>query len=81
MLRLRPRVLDYKERTADNTTKTQDKHECQCGKDFVRKGDFERLQGEFERLCAEFAQLKDDHEAKPKAKTTKKEVEEVEDGK
>ena len=72
------RVLDYKERTADNATKTSQKHECQCGKDFVRKVDFERLQGEFERLCAEFAHLKEDQEAKQKAKTTKKAVEEVE---
>ena len=72
------RVLDYKERTADNATKTTEKHECQCGKDFVRKVDFERLQGEFERLCAEFARLKEDQEAKPKAKATKKDVVEVE---
>ena len=73
------RVLDYKERTADNAPKTSQKHECQCGKDFVRKVDFERLQGEFERLCAEFAHLKEDQEAKPKSKTTKKAVEEVEE--
>jgi hypothetical protein len=72
------RVLDYKERTADNATKTSQKHECQCSKDFVRKGDFERLQGEFERLCAEFEHLKEECEAKPKAKITKKAVEEVE---
>ena len=68
------RVLDYKERTADNATKTPDKHVCQCGKDFVRKDAFEALQSEFEALRSEWEELK----AKPKAKTTKKAVEEAE---
>lgn len=69
------RVLDYTERTAENAPKTPQKHECQCGKDFVRKDAFEALQSEFEALRDELEQLK----AKPKAKIAKKSVEEVED--
>ena len=69
------RILDYTERTVDNAPKTPDKHACQCGKDFVRKDDFEALQSEFEALRSELDELK----AKPKAKTTKKTVDEVEE--
>ena len=69
------RVLDYKERTADNATKTPDKHECKCGDKFVLKKDFQALQSEFEALREELEELK----AKPKAKTAKKAVEEVEE--
>ena len=68
------RVLDYKERTSDNASKTPQKHECQCGKDFVRKDAFEALQKEFEALRSELDELK----AKPKSKTAKKAVEEAE---
>ena len=68
------RVLDYTERTADNAPKTLDKHVCQCSKDFVRKDAFEELQSDFEALRNELDELK----AKPKAKTVKKAVEEVE---
>lgn len=68
------RILDYTERTADNAPKTPEKHVCQCGKDFVRKDTFEALQREFEALRSELEELK----AKPKAKTVKKAVEEVE---
>lgn len=68
------RILDYTERTADNAQKIPDKHVCQCGKDFVRKDTFEALQKEFEALREELEELK----AKPKAKTAKKAVEEVE---
>ena len=68
------RVLDYKERTADNAPKTPDKHECKCGSKFVSKEDFKALQDEFEALREELEELK----AKPKAKTVKKAVEEVE---
>ena len=70
------RVLDYKERTADNAPKTPDKHECKCGSKFVSKEDFQDLQREFEALRGELEELK----AKPKAKTAKKAVEEVTDG-
>lgn len=69
------RILDYTERTADNAPKMPEKHVCQCGKDFVRKDAFEALQGEFEVLRNELEELK----AKPKIKTVKKAVEEVED--
>jgi hypothetical protein len=69
------RILDYVERTADNAPKTLEKHECQCGKDFVRKEDFDALQNEINALRSELEELK----AKPKAKTAKKAVEEVED--
>lgn len=69
------RVLDYKERTADNATKTPVEHKCTCSDKFVLKKDFQALQGEFDALRNELEELK----AKPKSKTTKKEVEEVED--
>ena len=69
------RVLDYKERTSDNTPKTPQKHECQCGSKFVSKEDFKSLQSEFEALKGELDELK----AKSKAKTVKKAVEEVEE--
>ena len=68
------RVLDYKERTADNAPKTPEKHECKCGDKFVLKKDFQALQSEFEALREELEELK----AKPKSKTAKKAVEEVE---
>ena len=70
------RVLDYKERTADNDPKTPEKHECTCGDKFVLKKDFQALQSEFEALRSELDELK----SKPKGKTAKKTVEEVEDG-
>lgn len=69
------RVLDYKERTADNAPKTPEKHECKCGDKFVLKNDFQALQNEFEALRSELEELK----AKSKAKTAKKAVEEVEE--
>lgn len=69
------RILDYVERTADNAPKTTAEHECNCGSKFVSKEDFHALQGEFESLRSELDELK----AKPKAKTSKKSVEEVED--
>ena len=69
------RVLDYKERTADNAPKTPVEHKCTCGDKFVLKKDFQALQSEFEALRSELEELK----AKPKAKTAKKAVEEVEE--
>jgi hypothetical protein len=62
------RVLDYKERTADNAPKTSTEHKCTCGDKFVLKKDFQALQGEFEALRSELEELK----AKPKAKTAKR---------
>ena len=69
------RILDYTERMPENTPKNAHKHECQCGKDFVRLEVFEGLQKEFEALRSELEELK----TKPTAKTVKKAVEEVED--
>lgn len=69
------RVLDYKERTADNASKTPVEHECKCGSKFVSKKDFEALQSDFDALRNELDELK----AKSKAKTAKKAVEEVEE--
>ena len=69
------RVLDYKERTADNAPKTPTEHKCTCGDKFVLKKDFQALQDEFEALRNELDELK----AKPKTKTAKKAVEEVEE--
>ena len=70
------RVLDYKERTADNAPKTPVEHKCTCGDKFVLKKDFQALQIEFEALRSELETLKE----KPKAKTAKKAVEEATDG-
>ena len=69
------RVLDYKERTPDNATKTPVEHECKCGSKFVSKEDFKALQSDFEALRNELEELK----AKTKAKTAKKAVEEAEE--
>ena len=68
------RILDYTERMPDNTPKTPQKHECQCGKDFVRIDTFKALQSEFEALRSELEELK----AKPKVKAGKKSAEEAE---
>jgi hypothetical protein len=70
------RILDYTERTAENTPKSPDKHICQCGSKFVSKEDFDALQSKLEALQRELEELK----AKPKTKTIKKAVEEAEDG-
>ncbi len=68
------RILDYKERTADNAPKTPTEHKCTCGDKFVLKKDFQDLQSEFDALREELEELK----AKPKAKTAKKAIEEAE---
>lgn len=69
------RILDYKERTAENVNKDTQKHECQCGDKFVSIDKFEALQGEFKALRGELEELK----TKPKAKTIKRVIEEDED--
>lgn len=69
------RILDYTERTADNATKTPVEHECKCGSKFVSIDKFNALQSDFEALRSELEELK----AKPKTKTAKKVIEEVED--
>ena len=67
------KLTDFEE--ADNASKTPVEHKCTCGDKFVLKKDFQALQSEFEALKGELEELK----AKPKAKTTKKSVEEVEE--
>ena len=66
------KLTDFED--TDNAPKTPEKHECKCGSKFVSKDDFKALQSEFEALREELEELK----AKPKAKTAKKAVEEVE---
>lgn len=66
------KLTDFEE--ADNAPKTPQMHECQCGNKFVSKEQFKALQSDLEALRSELEELK----AKPKAKTTKKAVEEVE---
>lgn len=61
------RVLDYKERTADNAPKTPVEHECKCGNKFVSKEDFKALQSEIDGLKEKIDKLS----AKPKTKTAK----------
>lgn len=46
------RILDYTERTADDGSKTSEKHVCECGKEFVKIKDFEALQDRFDELSA-----------------------------
>lgn len=70
------RVLDYKERTAENAPKTPVEHKCQCGDKFVLKEDFKALQKEIDALEAKIEQLS----VKPKTKTAKVIVEDEENG-
>lgn len=67
------KLTDFED--ADNAPKTPVEHKCTCGDKFVLKKDFQALQSEFEALRDELEELK----AKPKAKTAKRAVEEVED--
>ena len=66
------KLTDFEE--ADNASKTPVEHKCTCGDKFVLKKDFQALQSEFEALRSEWETLNE----KPKAKTTKKAVEGVE---
>ena len=66
------KLTDFEE--VDNAPKTPTEHKCTCGDKFVLKNDFQALQSEFETLRSEWEALKE----KPKAKTAKKAVEEVE---
>ena len=68
------RILDYVERTADNASKMPYKSECQCGSKFVSKEEFNALQSKLDGLQNELEALKE----KPKAKSIKKSVDEVE---
>lgn len=70
-------IIDLSRRAKNIPTMPQNsptEHKCTCGDKFVLKNDFQALQSEFEALRSELDELK----AKPKAKTVKKAVEEVE---
>ena len=68
------KLIDVDEETPKNAPKTPTEHKCTCGDKFVLKKDFQALQSEFEALRSELDELK----SKPKGKTAKKTVEEVE---
>lgn len=68
------RILDYTERNADKSSEAPQKHVCKCGDKFATIDTVNELQGKIEALENELEELK----SKPKAKTTKKAVEEVE---
>lgn len=70
------RVLDYKERTADNAQKVPTEHKCTCGDKFALKEDLRALQEELEALQAKVETLS----TKPKTKTAKVIVEDELDG-
>jgi hypothetical protein len=53
------RILDYTERTADNATKSSEKHECKCGSKFVSIESFNALQRDFEALRNELRNMKE----------------------
>lgn len=70
-------IIDLSRRAKNIPTMSQNppaEHKCTCGDKFVLKKDFQALQSEIEALRSELEELK----VKPKAKTTKKAVEEVE---
>ena len=70
-------IIDLSRRAKNNLVTPQNtptEHKCTCGDKFVLKKDFQALQSEFEALRSEWEVLKE----KPKAKTAKKAVEEVE---
>ena len=65
------RVLDFSERTPDNTPKTPVEHKCQCGGKFAPIEDFKSLQEEFKALQEKVEALN----AKATTKSKKAEVE------
>ena len=70
-------IIDLSRRAKNIPTMSQNpptEHKCTCGDKFVLKKDFQALQSEFEALRSELDELK----SKPKGKTAKKTVEEVE---
>lgn len=71
-------IIDLSRRAKSTNATSENsptEHKCTCGDKFVLKNDFQALQSEFKAIRSELEELK----AKPKAKTTKKAVEEVED--
>lgn len=70
-------IIDLSRRAKNIPTMPQNsptEHKCTCGDKFVLKKDFQALQSEFDALRGELEALKE----KPKAKTAKRAVEEVE---
>lgn len=70
-------IIDLSRRSKNISTMPQNpptEHKCTCGDKFVLKKDFQALQSEFDALRGELEALKE----KPKAKTAKRAVEEVE---
>ena len=63
------RILDYQERTTDNSHKSSDKHECQCGIKFVSIDNFNALQRDFEALRSELQAIKEKQVAQMKEYT------------
>lgn len=63
------RILDYQERTPDNSHKSSDKHECQCGSKFVSIDNFNALQRDFEALRSELQAIKEKQLAQMKEYT------------
>ena len=63
------RILDYLERTAENSHKSSDKHECQCGSKFVSIDNFNALQRDFEALRSELQAIKEKQLAQMKEYT------------
>lgn len=61
------RVLDFTERAAETSTSPA-KHVCQCGKDFVKKNEFEALQVEIDAIKERLDALA----SKPTTKSNKK---------
>lgn len=61
------RILDYRERSVESATKTQQAHECKCGENFVERADFAELEERFNALREEF----EDYKSKTKTKNNK----------
>lgn len=65
------RVLDYKERTAENSPKTPTEHKCTCGDKFATKEQINALEGKIDDLTAKYEEISKSMVEKPKT-TTKK---------
>lgn len=68
------RVLDYTERTAEQSNKAEEKHDCKCGENFVAKVDFAEWTEKVDALREEFEEYKSKNKAKNN-KTAKAEEE------
>ena len=69
------RILDYTERNTEKSPETPQKHVCKCGDKFATIDTVNALRIKIESLESELEELK----SKPKTKTAKKAVEEVEE--